>query len=286
MYVKTLFLIDRNATVGGVAGGFTDLDSLDARNVDLERLSVPALSLPLKRIAEMGREREASLVVVGVSDAAALYHGGLTGHAALPDHPLLYVGVNSPSGSLLPAPRRILRHILVPSDYSARFGCLASCLVRVAKRGVQVVTLMHVPDAALSRGCSRPPVGEMGRVDTDWVEQLEKMLFAAGVDEVRFVSPLEGSPEFGSLSPEVSLVLVGSTCNVDIVNAYVLAAGRMFAHDKEIPALMLTAESCLAGEHELEQPSRSSRLQQSLKPCAHERKTVKKSHTATFTASQ
>ena len=248
MYAKTLFLIDHNATVGGIAGGFTDLDALDARNVDLERLSVPALSLPIKRVAEMGREREASLVVVGVSDAAALFHGGLTGHAALPDHPLLYLGVNSPRGAFLPIPRRILNHVLVPGDYSARSGCLASCLVRVARRGVQVVTLMHVPDATLSRGYARPSVGEMGRVDTDWVDQLEKMLFASGVEEVRFISPQDGSPEFESLNPDVSLVLVGSTCNIDIVNEYVLAAGRMFARDDEIPALMLTAESCLARE--------------------------------------
>lgn len=250
-YAKTLFLIDDGATVGGVAGGFTDLESLDARNVELERLSVPSLSLSLDRIAELGREHQASLVVVGVSDAAAFYDKGIAGHAALPDHPLLYLGVNSPEGALLPAPGRILRHVLVPGDYSARSGCLASCLLRVARRGSRVVTLMHVPDVALSKGCSRPSVGEIGRVDADWIELLKKMLFSAGVDEVRLVSPVGGAPEFADMNPSVSLVLVGATCNVEIAEAYISAAKRLFTHRDEVPALMLIAESCLFGARAL-----------------------------------
>lgn len=244
MYGKTLFLIDNHATVGGVAGGFADLDALDARNVELERLTVPTMSLSLDRIARMGRERQASLVVVGVSDAASLYGMDMAGRAALPDHPLLYLGVNSPEGPLLPLPGRLLGHILVPSDYSVRSGCLTSCLMRVAKRGARVVTLMHVPDAGLSAGCSPPIGGEIGRVDTDWVDQLKAMLFSAGVHEVRFISPVGSSPEFDGLSPAVSLVLVGATCNAEIARAYVSAAGRMFARHDGIPALMLTAESC------------------------------------------
>lgn len=251
MYAKTLFLVDSDATVGGLAGGFTDLDALEARDVDLERMSVPALSLPLDRIAEMGREHEASLVVVGVSNPAALFDSGLTGRAALPDHPLLYLGVNAPAGSLLPMPRRILRHVLAPGDFSVRSGCLASCLVRVARRGVRIVTLMHVPDAGLSSGCAYSSAREMGRVDAEWVEQLKRMLFSAGVDEVRFISPMGGSPKFGHLSPSVSLVLVGATCSAEIAHAYVIAAGRMFAHHDDVPALMLTAESCLVGERVL-----------------------------------
>ena len=251
MYAKTLFLIDRDATVGGVAGGYTDLDALDARNVDLERLSVSALSLPLARIAEMGREREASLVVVGVSHAAALFENGLTGRAALPDHPLLYLGVNSPDGSLVPVRGRILRHVLVPSDYSAHSGCLTSCLVRVAKRGARVVTLLHVPDAGLSRDCDYSTARETDRVDTEWIEQLKKMLFSAGVDEVRFISARGGSAEFGDMNPSVSLVLVGPTCNTDIANAYIQAAKSMFDRHDDVPALMLTAESCLAGDRAL-----------------------------------
>jgi nucleotide-binding universal stress UspA family protein len=244
-YAKTLFLIDDGATVGGVAGGFTDLESLDARNVELERLSVPALSLSLEQIAEMGREAEAALVVVGVSDAKSLYGMGILGHAAMPSHPLLYLGVNTPDGALLPHTGRILRHILVPGDFSARSGCLTSCLLRAAGRGTRVVTLMHVPDAALSKGCSPSSVGELGRVDTDWVEQLKKMLFSAGVDEVRFISPVGGAPEFAEMNPSVSLVLVGATCNAEIAQAYISAAGSLFAHRDEVPALMLTAESCL-----------------------------------------
>lgn len=251
MYAKTLFLIDRDATVGGIAGGLADLNALDARNVDLERLSVPAMSVPLDRIARMGRERDANLMVVGVSDVAALFEAGLTGRAALPNHPLLYLGVNAPMGALLPAPGRILRHVLAPSDYSARSGCLASCLVRVAKRGARVVTLMHVPDAGASRDCTYSTAHEVDRIDSDWVEQLKKMLFSAGVEEVRFISPLGGSVDFDQMSPAVSLVIVGSTCNVDIADAYVAAAKQTFARHDDVPALMLTAESCLAGERAL-----------------------------------
>ena len=250
-YAKTLFLIDADATVGGVAGGFADLDALDARNIELERISVPALSLSLKRIAEMGQEAEAALVAIGVSTASALYDGSFTGQAALPNHPLLYLGVNSPTGALIPMPGRILRHVLVPGDYSVRSGCLASCLTRVARRGARVVTLMHVPDADLSRACSYPAVGETGRVDTDWIDQLKRTLFSAGVDEVRFISPLAGAPEFGDMAPAVSLVMVGATCNAEIARAYVSAAGRLFAHNDEVPALMLTAESCLVGARAL-----------------------------------
>lgn len=246
MYDKTLFLIDDNATVGGLGGGLADLDALDAPHVDLERLSVPTLSLSLARIAEMGRERGASLVAVGVSDAAALYGMGIVGRAALPDLPLLYLGVNSPARSPLPTLGRILGHVLAPSDYSVRSGCLASCLVRVARRGARVVTLMHVPDAGLSSGCAYSSVGEIGRVDADWVEQLKKMLFSVGVDEVRFVSPLGGSPEFDLMNPGVSLVLVGATCNAEVAQAYVSAAGHMFTQRDEVPALMLIAASCQA----------------------------------------
>lgn len=118
---------------------------------------------------------------------------------ALPDHPLLYVGVNAPMGFLLPTPGRILQHVLHPGDYSVRSGCLASCLLRVARRGARVVTLLHVPDANLSRGCSYPKAGEIGRVDADWIEHLHAMRFTAGADEVRFSSPAQGSPGFEQL---------------------------------------------------------------------------------------
>lgn len=251
MYAKTLFLVDHDATVGGIAGGLTDLDALDARHVDVERLSVSPLSLPLERVADMSREHDASLVVVGVSASEALHENILTGRAALPDHPLMYLGVNAPAGSLLPARDRILRHVLVPSDFSVHSGCLTSCLVRVARRGTRIVTLMHVPDAGLPRGCSHKSAGELGRVDTDLVDRLKKMLFSAGVDEVRFIYPEGGSPGFERMDPGVSLVLVGATCNADIVSAYAEAASRMFARHDDVPALMLTAESCLAGARTL-----------------------------------
>lgn len=251
MYGKTLFLVDHDATIGGVAGGLSDLDALDARHVDVERLSVSPMTLPLTRIADMCRESESSLGVVGVSTSAALQENVLAGRAALPGHPLLYLGVNAPAGSLLPARDRILQHVLVPGDYSVRSGCLTSCLVRVARRGARIVTLMHVPDEGLPRACSLESAGELGRVDIDWVDQLKKMLFSAGVDEVRFVSPEGGSPGFERMDPNVSLVLVGATCNKDIVNAYVEAASRMFARCDDVPALMLTAESCLVGARTL-----------------------------------
>lgn len=243
-YGKTLFLIDNHATVGGLAGGFADLAALDALDVDLERLSEPALSLSATRIAEMGRERGANLVAVGVSDASTLNDLGVAVHAVLPDMPLLYLGVNSPAASPFPAMDRILNHVLVPSDYSARSGCLTSCLLRVARRGVRVVTLMHVPDTGLSSGCVRPAEGEIGRVDKDWIDQLKQTLFSAGVDEVRFVSPRGNSPEFELLTPSVSLVLVGAACRAEVASAYVAAAGHLLTKQHEVPALMLTAESC------------------------------------------
>jgi nucleotide-binding universal stress UspA family protein len=250
-YAKTLFLIDDGATVGGVAGGFSDLDALDARNVDLERLSAPVLSLSLNEIATMGRAHDASLVAVGVSGTVGLLDKAITGHAALPDHPLLYLGVTSPAGALLPTPGRILRHVLVPGDYSTRSGCLASCLLRVARRGSRVVTLMHVPDATLASGCSRPAVGEIGRVDTDWIDQIKKMLFSVGVEEVRFIAPAAGASEFTVMSPAVSLVLVGATCNEEVARTYVSAVRKLFDRRDEVPALMLTAESCQAQRREL-----------------------------------
>ena len=243
-YGKTLFLIDSHTTVGGLAGGLADLASIDASGIDLERLTVPALSLSTARIAAMGKERGAALVAVGVSDAASLKDMGVSASAALPDLPLLYLGVNSPAASPFPTPGRILNHILAPSDYSVHSGCLTSCLIRIARRGVRVVTLMHVPDAGIAEGCLRPEMGEIGRVDTDWVDQLKRMLFSAGVDEVRFVSPLGGSAQFDLMTPAVSLVLVGAACRAEIAQAYVSAAGQLLAQQSEVPALMFTAESC------------------------------------------
>lgn len=248
MYTKTLFLIDRGATVGGLAGGFNDLASLAAADIHTQRVPVPAHTLALAQIAEMGRASEASLVAVGVSDPAALYETGIEGRAALPDHPLLYLGVNAPSGPLIPQHARILSHVLAPSDYSVRSGCMTSCLIRVAKRGAKIVTLMHVPSAVDSCDSADPQAGELGRVDTDWIDQLKKLLFSAGVDEVRFISPMGSSPEFDQMSPHVSLVLVGATCSSEIANEYVKAAGRLVARHKDVPALMLTAESCVIAD--------------------------------------
>lgn len=245
-YGKTLFLIDSHATVGGLAGGLADLAALDASNVDLERTSESALSLSMKRITKMGHDRKASLVAIGVSDAATLKDLGVAGHTALPDLPLLYLGVNSVSGRPFPAPGRILEHVLVPSDYSARSGCLTSCLIRIARRGTRVVTLMHVPDAGRARDCEPPSVGEIGRVDTEWIDQLKRMLFSAGVDEVRLVSPIGGSPQFELMTPAVSLVLVGAACRAEVAQAYVSAASHLLGKQDELPALMLTAETCSA----------------------------------------
>ena len=245
-YGKTLFLIDSHATVGGLAGGLADLAALDASDVDLERLSEPALSLSMRRVAEMGRKRGAALVAVGVSDAASLSDLGVASHTALPDLPILYIGVNSPAATPFPTPGRILDHVLVPSDYSARSGCLTSCLIRVARRGARIVTLMHVPDAGLARDCESRAAGELGRVDTDWVDLLKQMLFAAGVAEVRFVSLIGGSAQFDLMTPGVSLVLVGATCTAEVAQAYVSAAGHLLRKQSVVPALMLTAETCLA----------------------------------------
>ena len=60
MYERTLFLVDRDATVGGLAAALMDLASLGAHNVDVERLPTSALELPLERVAEMGRAARAS----------------------------------------------------------------------------------------------------------------------------------------------------------------------------------------------------------------------------------
>jgi len=244
MYERTLFLVDRDATVGGLAAALMDLASLGAHNVDVQRLLVPALELPLQRIAEMGRAAGASLIAVGVADSVSLRELGVSGRAAVPDHPLLYLGVNAPSGPLLPTRGRILGHVLASGDYSVRSACVAACLSRLARSGARVVTLMHMPDSVLAAHCERTAAGELGRVDMDWVDQLKRMLFAAGVEEVRFLAPAPGVSEETDFNPAVSLVLAGSTCNADIAAAYASAASRQISHQAAAPALMLTAESC------------------------------------------
>ena len=243
-YGKTLFLIDEHATVGGLAGGLSDLASLDATDVDLERLSVSSLSLSGARVAEMGEAHGASLIAVGVSDAVTLLDLGVADRSTRPGIPLLYLGVNSPAATPFPAPGRILNHVLAPSDYSVRSGCLTSCLMRVARRGARVVTLMHVPDAGLARECVPTGAGELDRVDTDRVDQLKAMLFSAGVEEVRFVSPAGGSAEFELMIPSVSLVVVGESCRTEITKAYIAASAHLLRKQHDVPALMLTAESC------------------------------------------
>jgi len=243
-YGKTLFLIDENATIGGLAGGLSDLAMLDATDVDLERLSVPSLSLTGARITKMSAARGASLVAVGVSDATTLLDLGVVGQSVRPGVPLLYLGVNSPSATPFPAPGRILHHVLAPSDYSVRSGCLTSCLMRVARRGAQVVTLMHVPDARLARDCVPTRAGELGRVDADWVDQLKAMLFSAGGGGARCVSPAGGSAGFELMTPGVSLVLVGESRRAEITKAYIAASAHLLRKQHDVPALMLTAESC------------------------------------------
>ena len=181
---------------------------------------------------------------MGVADSSSLRELGVSGRAAVPDHPLLYLGVNAPSGPLLPTRGRILSHVLASGDYSVRSACVAACVGRLARSGARVVTLMHMPDPGLAAHCEWTTVGELGRVDTDWVDQLKKMLFSAGVDEVRFVAPALGTSEVMDFNPAVSLILAGRTCNADIATAYASAASRQISHQEAAPALMLTAESC------------------------------------------
>jgi len=246
LYERTLFLVDQDATVGGLAAALGDLASLGAHNVDVERLMTPALELPLDRIAEMGRTARASLIAIGVADSSSLRELGVSGRAAVPDHPMLYLGVNAPSGYLLPPRGRILGHVLASGDYSVRSACLAACLGRLARSGAKVITLMHTPDVGLVTHCQRTTIGELGRVDIDWIDQLKRMLFSAGVDEVRFLAPALGASEATDFDPVVSLILAGSTCNTDIATAYASAASRQISHQEAAPALMLTAESCVA----------------------------------------
>ncbi len=246
MYDKTLFLVDRDATVGGVAAAFSDLAALGAHDVEVHQLDTPALELPLKRIAALGRESKASLVAVGVANPTALRELGVSGRAAVADLPLIYLGVSAPAGELLPEQSRILGHVLALGDYSVRSSCVAACLTRIAGGGARVVTLLHTPDSALAARCVRPAVGELGRIDTDWVDRLKEMLFSAGVEEVRFLSPVPGAAGLLEHDPAVSLILVGHTCNADISAAYGMAASRRIVHREDAPALLLTAESCAA----------------------------------------
>lgn len=251
MYERALLVVDGKATVGGLAGALMDLAALGAHDVDVERTSTPALELPLSRIAEMARAKNAALIAVGVADSASLRGVGVSGRAALPDHPLLYVGVNSPCGSLLPNQGRILEHVLVTGDYSIRSACVAACLRRLARSGARVVTLMHTPDSGLAAHCVRTNAGELGRVDIDWVERLKRMLFSAGVDEVRFVASPISTPAVLDVGPAVSLILAGRTCTSEIAAAYASAASAHISHRESIPALMLTAESCAAAVAQL-----------------------------------
>lgn len=248
MYRKALLLIDGNAAVGGVAAAYGDLAAIGARDVQVDRLNTPVLELPLPEIAHRGRAAHADLVALGVADATSLRNVGVSVRTASSEYPLLYLGVSVPDGPLLPARGRILRHVLVPGDFSVRSACVSACLNRTARNGAKIVTLMHMPDPGLLSTCAPPPVGELGRVDADWIDHIKRALFSAGVHEVRFIAPgsTGDSTEFEGFSPEVSLILAGRTCGVDIAHAYNLAASRLMNHREDPPALMLTADTCAA----------------------------------------
>jgi nucleotide-binding universal stress UspA family protein len=250
MYPKTLFVTDKTATVGGLAGGLADLAALGAFGVEMEECRSSTLGLSRERLAELGAKKQSSLVAVGVSDPSALTRGEFPMIEALADRPLLYLSVNSPADEpLLPRPRRILTHVLVPSDFSERSACAMACLRRVVARGARVVTLMHVHDERIASQQPCPSVGELGRIDMEWVERAKCDLLRAGVDEVRLITP--SANELGSfdlLEPRVSLVLAGGTCSAEVARAYGQAAMRLFAGGKSVPALMLSAEGgCSAG---------------------------------------
>lgn len=253
MYRKALLLIDEHATVGGVAAAYGDLSAIGARTVDIERLTAPVLELPLATIAEKGRTAAADVVALGVADAASLRDVGVSVRTATNESPLLYLGVTVPEGPLLPARGRILNHVLVPGDFSVKSACVSACLDRIARRGARVVTLLHMPDPALTTGCNPSAAGELSRIDTDWVDQVKRRLFSAGVYEVRFVAPEPDArqTEFEGFAPPVSLILAGRTCGVDIARAYSLAASRLMNHREEPPALMLTADTCSAASGRL-----------------------------------
>jgi nucleotide-binding universal stress UspA family protein len=248
MQGNTLFLVDKDATVSGIAGGLVDLAAIGAYGIEIEHSARPVLGLADRELAKLSVDHNADLIVLGVSDLAAFRGVGVTCRAALPDHPMLYLGVGSAGNApSLPRPDRILGHVLVPSDYSVRSGCLSACLVQIARRGVRVVTLLHVPDTELSRNSTHGFAGELGRVDIEWVERLKRSLFSAGVEEVRFVSPkVDAELTLDLIEPAVSLVLVGAACNAHVAETYVLSAARLLAHGESVPALMLTAETCTA----------------------------------------
>jgi len=249
MYAKTVLIVDRDATVGGLAGGLGDLAALGAFNVEIERCDASVARLSRARLAELGHEHDASLVVVGATDPRFLADGQMPHCEGLADRPVLYVWVNSPSEEPpLPSPHRLLRHVLAPGDYSTRSACAAACLLRIAASGARIVTLMHVRDAEISSHQPCPDVGEIGRVDMEWIEHLKRSLLLAGVEEVRFLMP--GDQDTHVLEdqhPSVSLVVAGGTCNAEVARSYGRAAMELFASGQSVPALMLTAEgSCSA----------------------------------------
>ena len=246
MYATTLFLLDETATVGGMAGGFVDLASLGAHDVQVERRSGAISSTAPQELTRLCGDRHAALVAVGMSDPGAVTAAAAAWLEALDGLPLLCLPVNtSADGSLLPTPGRILEHVLVPGDYSLRSGCVAACLQRIVRYGARVVTLLHVAHADRDRRCPPGGLGEMDEIDTEWVDHLKKTLFRAGVDEVRFIVPeAENSPALDELKPSVSLVVVGAACSGEITRTYCSAAERLFSSGKAVPALMFTAEAC------------------------------------------
>jgi hypothetical protein len=215
----------------------------------MEECRSSALGLSRERLMELGAKGQSSLVAVGVSDPSALTRGEFPMIEALADRPLLYVSVNSPAEEpLFPRPHRILTHVLVPGDFSERAACAMACLRRVVAGGARVVTLMHVHDERIASQRPCPAVGEIGRIDMEWVERIKGDLLHAGVDEVRLITPNANDlGGFDLLEPMVSLVLVGGTCSAEVARVYGMAAMRLFAGGKSVPALMLSAQgSCSA----------------------------------------
>jgi nucleotide-binding universal stress UspA family protein len=244
-----VIVVDKDATVGGLAGGLGDLAAIGAFDVEIERCDASAARLSQARLAALGNEHDASLVVVGATDPGFLAEGSMPLVEGLADRPVLYVWVNSPSEEpALPNPHRLLRHVLAPGDYSVRSACAAACLLRIASTGARVVTLMHVREAEGSRHQPCPGVGEIGRVDMEWIEHLKRNLLSAGVEEVRFLVPSDQDMHvLEDQRPSVSLVVAGGTCNAEIARSYGRAAMELFASGQSVPALMLTAEgSCSA----------------------------------------
>jgi len=182
---------------------------LSGYGMDVKTRIVPGS--PRSEVFHVAIDEGYGMIVVGAKKHAAAepLFGGLAFdliHQA--PRPVLIVRLREDA----PAPIDLIRHVLLPTDFSENAGQAGEVLLSLVRHGARRVTLLHVQDQSRIGKALLEKLGEYNAIDGKRLDALKQALEEAGAEVdtlIRFGSPsvetLKTIQELG-----VTLVVMGS----------------------------------------------------------------------------